>query len=70
MALETCDWPGEQCKDCYDPYSADCQRRALCCLFLDNHEWTAQQREILLFPAWAKHWHRLSCVQRASCSTA
>jgi hypothetical protein len=60
LVLETCGWPSEDCKDFFDPHSSNPQCRALCCLFLDNVEWTDKQRLIVLSNGWAKRWAKLS----------
>ena len=62
LALETCDCPSDDIKDFFDPHSPDPQRRALCCLFLDNTEWTDKQRQILRSKSWSKRWKKLECV--------
>ena len=62
VALEVCDSPDDAFKDFFDPHSSDRQRRALCCLFLDNLEWMEKQRQIVAFVRWAKRWAKLSCV--------
>ena len=62
LALETCDCPSDDIKDFFDPHSPDPQRRALCCLFLDNAEWTDKQRQIIRSKSWSKRWKKLECV--------
>ena len=62
LALETCDYPSDDLKDFFDPHSAYPQRRALCCLFLDNQEWTDKQRQILVSKSWGRLWKKLECV--------
>lgn len=64
LALETCDCPSDDIKDFFDPHSSDPQRRALCCLFLDNAEWTDKQRQIIRSKSWGKRWKRIQCVLR------
>ena len=62
LALETCDCPSDDIKDFFDPHSHDRQRRALCCLFLDNAEWANKQRQILVSKSWSRLWKKLECV--------
>ena len=59
VAVECSDWPDEEIAAFFDPKSLEPQRRALCCLFLDNDTWVEAQRVILAMHSWDGIWTRL-----------